>query len=127
MNLDDAAIAALVGGQRDVFTAACADQLAGLHGPAGSPCPARPWVCLLCPLAVFAPRHAPNLLRLKAFFARQFRQMPVSHFMAVFGAYAHRLDADILPRFSPAVLAAAVIEVGDRDDELPLRPEETTS
>ena len=26
-----------------------------------------------------------------------------------------------------AVLAAAVIEVGDRDDELPLRPEETTS
>jgi hypothetical protein len=81
----------------------------------------------LCPLAVFAPRHAPNLLRLRAFFARQFRQMPVSQFIAVFGPYLQRLDADILPRFAPAVLAAAANEVSDRDDELPLRPEESTS
>ncbi len=119
-------IAELVGGQRDVFTAACVDQLAGLHGPAGRPCPARPWVCLLCPLAVFAPRHAPNLLRLKAFFARQFRQMPAAHFLAVFGPYARRLD-DILPRFAPALLAAASTQVGDRDAELPLRPEEVSA
>jgi hypothetical protein len=53
--LDQAAITELVGGQRDVFVAACADPLSGLHGPKGKPCPARPWVCLLCPLAVFAP------------------------------------------------------------------------
>ena len=71
-----------------MFTAACADQLSGLHGPKGKPCPARPWVCLLCPLAVFAPRHAANLLRLKAFFSRQWRQMPAAQFMAVFGPYA---------------------------------------
>jgi hypothetical protein len=44
--LDDTVIPELVGGQRDVFTAACADQLAGLHGPKGKPCPARPWVGL---------------------------------------------------------------------------------
>ena len=44
LNLDDTAIAELVGGTRDVFTAACGDQLAGLHGPKGKPCPARPWV-----------------------------------------------------------------------------------
>jgi hypothetical protein len=62
LGLGDAVIAELVAGQRDVFTAACADQLSGLHGPKGKPCPARPWVCLLCPLAVFAPRHAANLL-----------------------------------------------------------------
>jgi hypothetical protein len=55
MNLDTDAIAELVGGARDVFTAACGDQLSGLHGPKGKPCPARPWVCLLCPLAVFGP------------------------------------------------------------------------
>lgn len=124
--LTDEVIQELVGGQRDVFTAACGDQLAGLHGPKGRPCPARPWVCLLCPLAVFAPRHAANLLRLKAFFARQFRLMTVPQFLAVFGPYAHRLDADILPKIAPAVLAAAAAEVRDRDDELPLRPEETT-
>ena len=124
--LTDQVVKELVGGRRDVFTAACADQLAGLHGPKGQPCPARPWVCLLCPLAVFAPRHAANLLRLKAFFARQFRQMPVPQFLAVFGPYAHRLDADILPKFAPAVLADAAAGVRDRDSELPLRPEETT-
>ena len=80
--LDGTVVAELAGGERDVFTAACADQLSGLHGPAGRPCPARPWVCLLCPLAVFAPRHAPNLLRLKAFFSRQWQQMPAAQFMA---------------------------------------------
>ncbi len=63
--MDDTAIAELTGGTRDVFAAARADPLSGLHGPPGKPCPARPWVCLLCPLAVFTPRHAANLLRLK--------------------------------------------------------------
>ncbi|MEU2006277.1 hypothetical protein ACH47B_34505 [Rhodococcus sp. NPDC019627] len=126
MNIDDATIGELVGGARDVFTAACADQLAGLHGPVGKPCPARPWVCLLCPLAVFAPRHAVNLLRLKAFFSRQWQQMPAVHFMAVFGPYAARID-QILDRFDPAELAAAASRVCDTDDELPVRPEELTA
>ena len=100
LQLGEGVLAELVGGQRDVFTAACADQLSGLHGPKGQPCPARPWVCLLCPLADVAPRHAPNLLRLKSFFARQWRQMTAAQFMAVFGPY------------SPA----------DRRDPGPLRP-----
>ena len=125
LHLGDGVIAELVGGQRDVFTAACADQLSGLHGPKGKPCPARPWVCLLCPLAVFAPRHAPNLLRLKGFFARQWRQMTTGHFMAVFGPYSQRVG-EVLDRYDPAVLAAAARQVSDRDDELPLRPEEIT-
>lgn len=126
MELDDAAIGELVGGQRDVFVAACADPLSGLHGPPGKPCPARPWVCLLCPLAIFAPRHAVNLLRLKAFFARHWRAMPAAQFMAVFGPYATRID-QILDQFDPAVLAASALHVADIDSEIPLRPEETTS
>ena len=125
LGLDDTVIAELVGGERDVFTAACADQLSGLHGPKGKPCPARPWVCLLCPLAVFAPRHAANLLRLKAFFSRQWQQMPAAQFMAVFGPYSQRIG-QVLDRFDSAVLARAAPDVGDRDDELPLRPEEST-
>ena len=125
LGLDDTVIAELAGGQRDVFTAACAGQLSGLHGPAGKPCPARPWVCLLCPLAVFAPRHAPNLLRLKAFFTRQWQQMPAAQFMAVFGPYSQRVS-QILDRFDPALVASAAASVSDRDDELPLRPEEST-
>jgi hypothetical protein len=126
LELDAGVLAELVGGQRDVFTAACADQLSGLHGPKGQPCPARPWVCLLCPLAVFAPRHAPNLLRLKGYFARQWRQMTNAHFMAVFGPYSQRVG-EILDRYDPAVLAAAARQVSDHDDEIPLRPEEITA
>jgi hypothetical protein len=125
LELDDTVIAELVGGERDVFTAACADQLSGLHGPKGKPCPARPWVCLLCPLAVFAPRHASNLLRLKAFFSRQWQQMPAAGFMAVFGPYSQRIG-QVLDRFDPMVLAGAAAAVGDSDDELPLRPGEAT-
>jgi hypothetical protein len=125
LGLDDAVIAELTGGERDVFTAACADQLSGLHGPKGKPCPARPWVCLLCPLAVFAPRHAVSLLRLRAFFSRQWQQMPSAHFMAVFGPYSQRVT-QVLERFDPAVVAAATADVADSDDELPLRPEERT-
>ena len=127
LGLDDAALAELAGGQRDVFTAACADPLAGLHGPKGQPCPERPWVCLLCPLAIFPPRHAANLLRLKAFFARQWRQMPAAQFMAVFGAYAQRIE-EILPRLAAPVLAEAARHVADTDAEVPdLRPEEATT
>jgi hypothetical protein len=125
LGLDDSVISELVSGTRDVFTAACADQLSGLHGPEGQPCPARPWVCLLCPLAVFAPRHAVNLLRLKAFFSRQWQQMPAAQFMAVFGPYSQRIG-QVLDRFDPAVLDQAARHVADDDTELPLRPEERT-
>jgi hypothetical protein len=128
LDLDDEALADLVGGVRDVYAAACADQLAGLHGPKGKPCPARPWVCLLCPLAVFAPRHVPNLMRLRAFFTRQWQQMSTGSFMAVFGAYAQRLDELLTPAyFAEAVLRQAAVQVTDTDAELPLRPEETTA
>ncbi|MFI2435543.1 hypothetical protein [Streptomyces sp. NPDC018693] len=129
LELDDAAIAELTGGQRDVFVAACADPLSGQHGPAGKPCPARPWVCLLCPLAVFAPRHTPNLLRLNAYFARQWQQMQAAHFMAVFGPYAQRID-EVLDAFrnqAPDLLVTAAAQVADTDDELPLLPEERTA
>jgi hypothetical protein len=126
LQLEDAVLTELVGGQRDVFSAACADQLSGLHGPRGKPCPARPWVCLLCPLAVFAPRHASNLLRLKAFFCRQWQQLPTAQFMAVFGPYSQRVG-EVLECYDPDVLTEASRDVGDHDGELPLRPEELST
>ncbi|MBO1417767.1 hypothetical protein [Streptomyces sp. FH025] len=127
LGLAEGAMIELLSGRMDVFTAACADLFAGLHGPKDKPCPARPWVCLLCPLALFAPRHLPNLLRLKAYFARQFRLMPREQFAATLAPYARRLSADILPRFEKAAIQAAQREVRDEDAELPLRAEETTS
>lgn len=116
----------LVTGEQDVFVGACKDHLSGLWGPAGKPCPARPWVCLLCPLAVFTPKHAVNLLRLKAYFARQFRRMTLDDYLRVFGPYSQRLDNDILPRFDQALLVEAANSVSSNDAEIPLRPEEMT-
>ena len=75
---------------------------------------------------MFAPRHAVNLLRLKAFFSRQWQQLPAAQFMAVFGPYATRID-QILGRFDPAELTAAASRVTDTDTEIPLRPEERTA
>ncbi|WP_205328662.1 hypothetical protein [Glycomyces sp. YM15] len=118
--LDLGAVNALLAGEQDVFVAACASPLKSPHAPAGTPCPARPWVCLLCPLAAFAPRHLPNLLRLKDFFARQATQMTTPQFMAVFGPYAARLNEDVLPRFGTAAITAA-----DTAAALPLHLEET--
>jgi hypothetical protein len=45
--------------------------------------------------------------------------------MAVFGPYSQRVT-QVLDRLDPAVLARAAASVGDRDDEIPLRPEELT-
>ncbi|MEU8976801.1 hypothetical protein AB0D11_48090 [Streptomyces monashensis] len=128
MNLDDSALAELLGGERDVFVAACTDPLSGLHGPAGKPCPARPWICLLCPLAIFAPRHVPNLMRMKAFFSRQWKQTPAAQFMAVFGPYAQRVDEvlDVFRARDAQLVLRAADTVADTDDELPLLPEERT-
>lgn len=126
----DATVAGeLVSGERDVFAAACGDPLSGLHGPPGKPCPARPWVCLLCPLAVFTPRHVVNVMRLKAFLARQWQQMPSARFMTVFGPYAQRADEVIsaFRRHDPALTERAALEAGSDDAGLALRPEERTS
>lgn len=122
--LDADAITALLAGQQDVFVAACAAPLHSPHAPAGTLCPARPWVCLLCPLAVFAPRHLPNLLRLKGFFAGQGTQLSTAQFLAVFGPYAARLDEDVLPRFTASAIAAASRALDEDAAQLPLHLEE---
>lgn len=122
----ESALQTFLSGEQDVFLASCANQLASPFGVKGKACAARVWVCLLCPLAVFLPRHAANLLELKAFFARQSLQLPVREFMSIYGPYAVRLDQEILPRFNPKVLEAASLVVTDQDRSLPLRPEEAT-
>ena len=128
MGLEEATVTELVStAERDVFVAACTDQLSSLHGPIGKPCPARPWVCLLCPLAIFTPRHAVNLLRMQAFFARQWQRLPSAQFMVLFSPYAQRID-DVLAAFrDPALLVRAARDVADTDAELSLLPEERTT
>lgn len=126
LQLDETVIAELVGAERDVFAASCVDIIAGVFGPKGKPCPARPWVCLACPLAVFAPRHAVNLLRLKGFFTEQWRQMPAGEFMRHFGYYSARVD-EVIRRFEDGVIDCARRCLETEQGTLPLRPEETTA
>jgi hypothetical protein len=122
--LDAATIQALLSGEQDVFVAACGSPLNSPHAPAGTLCPARPWVCLLCPLAAFAPRHLPNLLRLKEYFSRQAQQMTTAQFLRIFGPYTARLDEDILPRFGLAAIDAATRQRAETSAFLPLHLEE---
>lgn len=122
--MNEEGIQALLSGEQDVFVAACASPLVSPHAPAGTLCPARPWVCLLCPLAAFAPRHLPNLLRLKDYFARQATHMSSGQFFQVFGPYSIRLDEDILPRFGSAAIAEASLQMGGPGSFLSLHPEE---
>jgi len=122
--LDASTVMALLSGEQDVFVAACANHLNSPHAPAGTPCPARPWVCLLCPLAAFTPRHLPNLLRLKEYFSQQATAMSTAQFMRVFGPYAARLEDDVLPRFGPLAIDTAVRAATDHAHGLPLNLEE---
>jgi len=124
--LDTEAITALLSGEQDVFVAACAAPFNSPHAPPGTLCPARPWVCLLCPLAVFAPRHLPNLLRLKQFLAQQSRHLTAAQFMHTFGPYAVRLDEDLLPRFGTTAIDDATRRIDDDEHTggLPLYLEE---
>jgi hypothetical protein len=118
--LDTATVQALLSGEQDVFVAACANPLNSPYAPAGTLCPARPWVRLLCPLAAFTPRHLPNLLRLKEYFSRQATQMTTAQFLRIFGPYAARLDDDVLPRFGPAAIDAAARQAAETAADLPL-------
>lgn len=123
--LDADAIARLLSGEQDVFVAACANPTNSPHAPAGQLCPARPWVCLLCPLAAFSPRHLPNLLNLKDYFARQSQRMTTAQFIQIFGPYASRLDDDILPRFPASdIREAAAANSGGHSSQLALHLEE---
>jgi hypothetical protein len=83
----------------------------------------RPWVCLLCPLAAFAPRHLPNLLRLKEYFSDQGQRMTVEAFVRTFGPYAARLAEEILPRFGSTAIEAAARQITEAA-MLPLHLEE---
>lgn len=122
--LDTAAITALLAGEQDVFVAACASPFNSPHAAAGTLCPARPWVCLLCPLAAFAPRHLPGLLALREFFSRQAMQLTTAQFLGVFGPYSARLTEDILPRFGASAIAQAARQLAEQAAELPLHLEE---
>ncbi|MGW3737244.1 hypothetical protein [Streptomyces sp. NPDC005148] len=67
-------------------------------------------------------------MRLRAYFGRQWQQMPSHAFMATLGPYAQRLDDLLTSTYFPeSVLRQAAAEVSETDDELPLRPEETTA
>jgi hypothetical protein len=122
--LDAGLVMTLLSGEQDVFVAACANPLNSPHAPAGTLCPARPWVCLLCPLAAFTPRHLPNLLRLKEYFSQQATAMSTAQFMRLFGPYTARLDDDLLPRFGPVAIDAAARAAAENTPGLPLNLEE---
>jgi hypothetical protein len=58
-NLDAATLRRMVSGELDTVMAACVDNLASPHTPAGQPCRASFMLCLSCPCARALPHHLP--------------------------------------------------------------------
>ncbi|MDQ6748501.1 MAG: hypothetical protein M3010_10420, partial [Candidatus Dormibacteraeota bacterium] len=115
----------LLGGERDVFAAACKDFYHSPHGAPGVPCPSPVWTCLFCPLAVFTPAKVPNLLRLRDHLEAQWKALSAEEWMHLYGPAQVRLERDILARFPAAVLTAARADVtADDGPSLYLAPEE---
>ena len=110
LGVDEADAKPLLGGERDVFAAACRDFYNSPYGRPGSPCPAAVWTCLFCPLAVITPAKLPTLLRLADHVEAQRREMPADEWTRIYGPTWHQLRTNIFPRYPEAVIRAARVK-----------------
>jgi hypothetical protein len=100
-------VAPLLGGERDVFAAACRDFYHSPYGASGEPCPAAVWSCLFCPLAVITPAKLPVLWRLLDHVEAQREAIEADEWTRIYGAVWHQLRENVFSRYPEALLAAA--------------------
>ena len=106
----------------DVFMAICKAFYDSPFGKPGHACPVPPWICLLCPLAVITPTKLPTILAFLDFINDRFDAMISTEWVTRYGAVHRAITKNILPQFSPAVIAAA--RATAKDAMLYIRPEE---
>jgi hypothetical protein len=93
--------------EQDVFAAKCKDFHHSPHSPAGQPCTAAAWVCLVCPLALVTPTKLPAILRLVEWMDAQYATLSTAEWQARFGAVWKAVHETVLPKFSDRTIAAA--------------------
>jgi len=110
--------------ERDVALAKCKDDTASPYAPAGHPCQAPAWGCLLCGQALITPKKLSNLLRWQDTLNEHYEMLPQLVWEEQWGEIDRALR-DIFARFSEGELRAA----RDRISTQPLfiRPEDRSA
>lgn len=100
-------VAPMLGGEQDVWLAACAGFYRSPFAEPGSPCAQPFWGCLDCPNAVITARKLPAILAFLVFVEEQRLSLPATDWVAKFGRVHARITAQVVPAFSDAVIADA--------------------
>ena len=102
-----AAVAALLGGEQDVWLASCGGFYASPFGTEGEACPSPFWGCLECSNAVITGRKLPALLSFLSFIRTQRQALTEADWTTKFGRVHGRIADQILPRFSESEIDEA--------------------
>ena len=98
---------ALLGGEQDVWLAACSGFDRSPFGEPGTPCPQPFWGCLDCRNAVITARKLPAIVAFLRFIEEQRERLSATDWTIKFGRVHDRIAKQILPAFSKSVVAAA--------------------
>ncbi|RRH92171.1 hypothetical protein EH240_31205 [Mesorhizobium tamadayense] len=98
---------ALLGGEQDVWLAACSGFDRSPFGELGSPCPQPFWGCLECRNAVITARKLPAIIAFLRFIEEQRTGLPAADWAMKFGRAHHRIAKQVLPAFPESVVAEA--------------------
>jgi len=110
---------ALLGGEQDVWLAACSGFDRSPFGDLGSPCPQPFWGCLECRNAVITARKLPAIIAFLRFIEEQRVGLPAADWAMKFGRAHDRIAKQVLPAFPESVVAEARREADGHSLYLP--------
>lgn len=93
-------------GDQDVFFASCADFYNRPGGQPNTPCD-KPWGCFLCSNAIITRHVLPRVIAFRDFMVKEQGYLTTDDWNAKFGKVWHVITHDVLPKFSPDVIAEA--------------------
>lgn len=110
---------ALLGGEQDVWLAACSGFDRSPFGEVGSPCPQPFWGCLECRNAVITARKLPALIAFQRFIEEERAGLSAADWAVKFGRTHHRITKQILPVFPDSLIDEARREAEQQSLYLP--------
>lgn len=117
-------IGLLLGGEQDLWLAACGNFRASPFGREGEACPTPFWGCLECSNAVITARKLPALIAFQTFMDEQRKALPQNDWDDKFDQPYRRITEQILPMFPPSVVENARIEAAEASAPLLYLPPE---
>jgi hypothetical protein len=112
-------VGALLGGEQDVWLAACSGFDRSPFGEPGAPCPQPFWGCLECRNAVITARKLPTIIAFLRFIEEQRTGLSAADWAMKFGRAHDRIAKQVLPAFPESVVAEARSEAEGQSLYLP--------